>query len=197
MRIPGRSSIAATVLLAMTAAGQQQQSVPIPDTGVKFTSNSNLVIVDVTVKDPKTGQPIEGLKAEDFSLFEDNKPQKISTFEFQKLAVAPEPPEPPPTLEEQRALPEDPKTTITLPSHKEIQYHDKRLLVLFFDFSNMGIPEQLRAQDAALKYINTQMTASDLMAILIYTSAVQVKTDFTADRDQLVTSEIRAGHDAV
>ncbi len=187
MTMPGRSSIAAAVLLTMTAAGQQQQSVPIPDTGVKFTSNANLVIVDVTVRDPKTGQPIEGLKVGDFALFEDNKPQKISTFEFQKLAVEPEPPEPPPTLEEQRALPEDPKTTITLPSHKEIQYHDKRLLVLFFDFSNMGIPEQLRAQDAALHYINTQMTASDLMAILIYTSAVQVKTDFTADRDQLVT----------
>ena len=116
---------------------------------------------------------------------EDGKPQKISTFEFQKLAVDPEPPEAPPSLEDQRALPEDPKTTITLPSHKQIQYHDKRLLVLFFDFSNMGIPEQLRAQDAALKYVNTQMTESDLMAILIYTTAVQVKTDFTANREQL------------
>ena len=29
------------------------------------------------------------------------------------------------------------------------------------------------------------MTESDLMAIMMYTTAVQVKTDFTADRDQL------------
>ncbi|HEX3879555.1 MAG TPA: VWA domain-containing protein [Bryobacteraceae bacterium] len=175
-----------TALLAITAPGQQQQNVPIQDTGVKFSVGSNLVIVDVTVRDPKTGAPIEGLKSDDFTILEDNKPQKISTFEFQKLAVEPEPPEPPPSLEDQRALPEDPKTSITLPSHNQIQYHDKRLLVLFFDFSNMGIPEQLRAQEAALKYVNTQMTESDLMAILTYTSAVQVKTDFTASRDQLV-----------
>ncbi len=178
-------------LLALSAAGQQQQpptppAEPQTTTGVTtFTSTSNLVVVDVTVKDPKTGAPIEGLKAGDFTLTEDGKPQKISTFEFQKLAVDPEPPEPPPSLGDQHELPEDPKTTITLPSHNQIQYHDKRLLVLFFDFSNMGIPEQLRAQEAALKYVDTQMTASDLMAILIYTSAVQVKTDFTANRDQL------------
>src|SRR5580658_4932260 len=162
-------------------ASQQQAEAP----NVVFTSNSNLVIVDVTVKDPKTGNPIEGLKPSDFTLTEDGKLQKISTFEFQKLAVDPEPPEAAPSLEDQRALPEDPKTTITLPSHKQIQYHDKRLLVLFFDFSNMQIPEQLRAQDAALHYVDTQMTESDLMAILIYTSVVQVKTDFTANREQL------------
>jgi VWFA-related protein len=180
--------------LALAAAGQQpQQTPPNPaDTpNVTFTSNSNLVIVDVTVKDPKTGAPIEGLKLSDFTLLEDNKPQKISTFDFMKLAVDPEPPEAPPSLGDQHALPEDPKTTITLPSHNQIQYHDKRLLVLFFDFSNMGIPEQLRAQDAALKYVDTQMTESDLMAILIYTTAVQVKTDFTANREQL-TDVIKA-----
>jgi len=37
-----------------------------------------------------------------------------------------------------------------------VQYHDKRLMVMFFDFSSMGIPEQLRAQEAALKFIDTQ-----------------------------------------
>jgi VWFA-related protein len=176
-------------LLTFAALAQQppkpQQPNPAEAPNVTFTTNSNLVIVDVTVKDPKTGAPIEGLKASDFALLEDNKPQKISTFDFQKLAVDPEPPEAPPSLGDQRALPEDPKTTISLPSHNQIQYHDKRLLVLFFDFSNMGIPEQLRAQEAALKYVDTQMTASDLMAILIYTTAVQVKTDFTANREQL------------
>jgi VWFA-related protein len=188
----GQAILAAAAILAALFANaqtppppQQTPTNPLDTPNVTFTSNSNLVIVDVTVKDPKTGNPIEGLKASDFALLEDNKPQKISTFEFQKLAVEAEPPEAPPSLDDQHALPEDPKTTITLPSRKQIQYHDKRLLVLFFDFSNMGIPEQLRAQEAALKYVNTQMTESDLMAILIYTSVVQVKTDFTANREQL------------
>jgi VWFA-related protein len=189
MRIYG-----AVAFLTLAWAGQQQPPQPQTQTpppgaadapNVTFTTTSNLVILDVFVKDSKTGKPIEGLKPTDFALLEDGKPQKISTFDFQKLSIEPEPPEAPPSLEDQHALPEDPKTTITLPSHKQIQYHDKRLLVLFFDFSNMQIPEQLRAQEAALKYVNTQMTESDLMAILIYTSAVQVKTDFTANREQL------------
>ncbi len=157
----------------------------MPQTNIKFTAESNLVIADVTVKDPKTGQPIEGLKAADFTILEDNKPQKIQVFEFQKLAIDPAPPEPPPTLGSQNELPEDPKTSISIQGPGRIQYHDKRLLVLFFDMSNMAIPDQLRAQEAALKFVDTQMTESDLMAIMMFTTTVQVKTDFTANRSQL------------
>ena len=91
------------------------------------------------------------LKPNDFTVLEDGKPQKIQVFEFQKLAIEPEPPEPPPTLGDQNALPDDPKTTITARRPGRIQYHDKRLMVFFFDFSSMGIPEQLRAQEAALQ----------------------------------------------
>ena len=49
----------------------------------------------------------------------------------------------------------------------------------------MGIPEQLRAQDAALEYLNKKITKDDLVAILLYTSTIQVMTDFTDDRDVL------------
>jgi VWFA-related protein len=49
----------------------------------------------------------------------------------------------------------------------------------------MGIPEQLRAQEAALKFIDTQMSTADMVAIMLYSTTLQVKTDFTADRTQL------------
>jgi len=162
------------VFLALAAAGQQQQP-------AKFTSNSNLVIVDVTVKD-KSGKAINGLKKEDCVVLEDGKPQKIDVFEHQELSVEPEPPEPPPSLDDRNALPEAPKTVITAEHPGQIQYHDKRLMVFFFDFSNMGIPEQLRAQEAAQKFLDTQITPSDMVAILLFTTTIQVKTDFTADR---------------
>jgi len=161
------------VFLALAAAGQQQPA--------KFTSNSNLVIVDVTVKD-KSGKAINGLKKEDFIVLEDGKPQKIDVFEHQELSVEPEPPEPPPSLDDRNALPEAPKTVIAAEHPGQIQYHDKRLMVFFFDFSNMGIPEQLRAQEAAQKFLDTQITPSDMVAILLFTTTIQVKTDFTADR---------------
>jgi VWFA-related protein len=186
---------AIVALLAVAALGQQQpakQPTPPqaqPGSTPTFTTTANLVIVDVTVKD-KTGGVIENLKQGDFSVFEDGKPQKISVFELQKLSLEPAPPPEAPTLEDQKALPEDPKTTISVPASNapsKVQYHDKRLLVLFFDFSNMAIPDQLRAQDASLKFLDKQMTASDMVAILLFTTTVQVKTDFTADRDQLKT----------
>lgn len=171
-----RAAKVVPVLLAFTAAGQTPS--------VKFSASSNLVMLDVTARD-KSGNAIENLKASDFTVLEDGKPQTISVFQFQKLAMDPAPPPPPPTLGDEKALPEDPKTTITTEAPGKVQYHDKRLLVLFFDFSNMGIPEELRAQEACLRYIDTEMTESDLMAVMLFTTVVQVKTDFTADRTLL------------
>ena len=168
-------------LLALAAAGQQSQPI--------FTANSNLVIVDVTVRD-KAGRPIAGLQASDFTVLEDGKPQKIAMFEFQKLSEDPEPP-PKLALAEQLKLPEAPKTTITAEKPGQVQYHDKRLMVFYLDFSSMGIPEQLRAQEAALEYAAKRITKDDLVAILLYTSQIQVLTDFTADRD-VINSILKA-----
>ena len=82
--------------------------------------------------------------------------------------MEPAPPPPPPTLDDVNAIPEPPKTTITTEEPGKVQYHDKRLMVMFFDFSSMGIPEQLRAQEAALKFIDTEISTADLVAIMLY-----------------------------
>ena len=170
-------------VVALIAMGQQKPPAT-PTTMPKYTMNSNLVIVDLTVKD-KNGKAIEGLTKGDVEVFEDGKPQTVTFFEPQKLTLDPEPPEPPPSLEDKNALPDPPKTTIASAGKDKIQYHDKRLIALFFDFSNMQIPEQLRAQAAALKFLNEQITSSDLVAVLLFTSVVSVRTDFTADRSVL------------
>ncbi len=151
----------------------------------KFSVGTNLVTVDVTVKD-KAGKPIEGLKASDFAVFEDGKPQKVAIFEAQKLTLTPEPP-PTLTLADQLELPPTPKSTITAEAPGQIQYHDKRLLAFYMDFSSMGIPEQLRAQEAALDFLDKKITKDDMVAILLYTSDVQILTDFTNDREVLTT----------
>src|ERR1700683_2505372 len=173
-------------LLALSATGQQQPPKEA-ETGqaAKFSANSNLVIVDVVVRD-KSGKTIEVLKPDDFTVLEDGKPQKVSVFEFQKLSNEPEPP-PKLSLADQLKLPEAPQTTITTEKPGQVQYHDKRLMVFYLDFSSMGIPEQLRAQEAALEYVDTHITKDDLVAILLYTSMVQVLTDFTSDRDVMTS----------
>ena len=182
----------ALALLALSVAGQQPQPKgPPSETGqvAKFSANSNLVIVDVVVRD-KSGKSMEGLKPDDFTVLEDGKPQTISVFEFQKLSTELEPP-PKLSLADQLKLPEVPKTTITAEKPGEVQYHDKRLMVFYLDFSSMGISEQLRAQQAALEYVDKHITKDDLVAILLYTSMVQVLTDFTSDRDAM-TSILKA-----
>ena len=178
-RVRAPRAVTLLLLLTLTLTAQNQPE----GQPAKFSSTSNLVIVDVTVKD-KAGKPIEGLKAEDFSVLEDGKPQKISVFEFEKLTTEPEPPEKL-TLDDQLKLPEAPKTSITAERPGEVQYHDKRLLVFFFDFSSMGIPEQLRAQEAALDYLDKHITKDDVVAMMLYTSMINVLTDFTGDRDVL------------
>ena len=151
---------------------------------VQFTANSNLVIVDVVITD-KSGKPIKSLKQSDFSVLEDGKPQKVSVFEYQELSNEPEPP-PKLTLADELKLPEAPKTTISPEQPGELQYHDKRLMIFFLDFSSMGMNEQLRAQEAALDYVNKFITKDDMVAIMLYTSMIQVLSDFTNNRDTLI-----------
>lgn len=183
-------------VLALASGQQAPKTTPAQSQGpvlqatgapATFSTSTQLVVVDVTVKDPKTGQTIDNLTEKDFAVWEDGKPQKVSVFEHEKLTMDPEPPEPPPSLDNKLELPEDPKTMITTEGPGKVQYHDKRLLVLFYDFSNMQVPDELRAQEATLKFIDSQMTESDLMAILLFTTTVQVKSDFTANRAQLKT----------
>lgn len=161
------------------AAAQNQSDTATP----VFRANSNLVIVDLTVKD-KAGNLIPGLKENDFTIYEDGKPQKISTFEYQEISMEPEPPEEL-KLSDELKLPEAPKTEITSPTPGQLHFHDKRLMVFFFDFTSMGIAEQLRAQDASLDYLQKHMTKDDLVAIVLNVSTVIVECDFTDDRDTL------------
>jgi hypothetical protein len=135
-------SLALCAFAVVIAAGQTQQPESTPGPNVKFTANSNLVIVDVMVRD-KSGKPMAGLKQGDFTVLEDGKPQKIPVFEYQQLRTEPQPP-PKLTLADELKLPEAPKTSITAEQPGQSKYRDKRLMVFFLDFSSMGMNEQLR-----------------------------------------------------
>jgi VWFA-related protein len=188
-------------LLAVSA----QQGVPqggsntigVPRGTVTFSTTRQLVVEDVIVKS-QNGKPVDNLKASDFLVTEDGKPQQISVFEFQKLSNEAVP-APPPALQQRTevvaaAAPPavKPLTAIEIAPEKpgDLKYRDKRLMVMFFDMTSMPIQDQMRAQAAALKFLNTQMTASDLMAIMTFASDIKVVEDFTDDRDAL-TQDIK------
>src|SRR5262249_11054507 len=138
----------------------------------------------VTVKD-KNGNPIEGLSANDFTVTENGLPQTIRFCEFQKLE-APASTKPAPPGDHPKVAPIT-AGQITPESPGEIRYKDRRLLALYVDMPAMPVPDQLRAIGAARKFIDTQMTPADLMAILKFSAgAVRVLQDFTDDRAELL-----------
>jgi VWFA-related protein len=162
----------------------------------QFKSETRLVIVDLTVKD-KSGRPMTNLTKEDFQVFEDGAKQDVSIFEPQTLSSEPLTPvsfedNSPKTLETRGApapvAPAKPKPVVAAPAAGVIKFQDKRLLCLFFDMTTMQPPEQLRAQEAAIKFLDSQMTASDLVEIMTYTTGIKIVQEWTADRETLITA---------
>jgi VWFA-related protein len=179
-----RTATAIIFSLALAANAQQVgQNAPASSAAATFQSSTQLVVETVSVKD-KNGNPVENLTAKDFSVTEDGVPQTIRFFEFQKMQD--NPPAPSASPGRPAPFPKLPKTQIAPESPGNTKYRDHRLLALYFDMSAMPETDQLRAFAAAQKFIQTQMTASDLMAIMVYEEgAVQILQDFTAGRDRL------------
>jgi len=160
--------------------------------GVTFTSQANLVVIDVSVKD-KSGNVMPGLKKGDFTILEDGKAQPISVFEFQKLDTDTPPPPVPATKEVKTAPTGIADSTAPKPAAQPvatpkatIRFQDRRLVAMLFDFSTMGIPEQSRAQKSALQFIREQLKPSDVVEIMTAgTGPLKIEQDFTDDKDRL------------
>lgn len=182
--------VASFLSFALVAGAQQVGGNVQPGQGpvATFSTTTQLVVETVSVKD-KDGKPVEGLTAKDFTITEDGAVQMISFVEFQKLPDTPADAAPlAPTTVAPEILNHLAHTVITPEKPGEVQHRDRRLLALYFDMTAMPIPDQLRALAAAEKFIRTQMQKVDLMAILRYAgSSVDVLTDFTDDRDKLLT----------
>ncbi len=176
---------------AKPSAQQTGAATPVTNAGAggdaKFSTNVHLVVEDVSVKD-KDGKPIEGLKAEDFVVTEDGKPQTISFCQYQNLPDTPADAPSTPLIRRDTEVAAVTATQISPEAPGDLRYKDRRLLSIYFDMSAMPQADQLRALDAAEKFVKTQMAAPDLMAIMEYTGgAVKVMQDFTDDRERLLT----------
>jgi VWFA-related protein len=155
------------------------------DTPATFSTSSQLVIETVNVKD-KSGKPVEGLTAKDFMVTEDGAEQTIRFFEYQKV---PETVEAAPAIAPaSQPLKRLPEAQITTEKPGDLRYQDRRLLVLYFDMTAMPPPDQMRAITAAEKFIRTQMMPADRMSLMRFEGgAVRVMSDFTGDRDRLMS----------
>jgi len=116
----------------------------------------------VVVRDKK-GNLITDLKKDDFTLLEDGKRQAISTFDFEnvdelKTAGAAE-------ATVSGAAPDG----ALLRSNEQpasLNARDRRLMLLFFDFSGMQPEDIERSVGAAKKFVQTRMQPADMIAVV-------------------------------
>jgi VWFA-related protein len=178
-----------TLIAAQAGAQQIGQNTSANASGTyTLTAKAQLVVETVVVKD-KQGKFISGLSAKDFTVTEDGTPQTIRFCEHQDLAAEETPVTPAAPGSEQIKLYKQLTRTQLAPEEPEnSRYKNRRLLALYFDMTAMHPADQLRALSAAEKFLRTQMTTVDLVAILRYQGgSVDILQDFTADRNKLLS----------
>jgi VWFA-related protein len=157
---------------------------PPPDAPKGFgkngiTQNVDLVQIDATVVD-KNGAPIKGLKKENFQLTEEGKAQAITGIDYydvEKIETAG-------TTEDAEPITIDLKTANNPELLRPI-VREHRMMVLFFDLTSMAPEDLLRSTDAAMKFLKTQMTPADLVAIVTFGTQFRINVDFTNQKEVL------------
>jgi VWFA-related protein len=166
-------AVLVTLSLLCPALPAQEQ------TDYVFHAESDLVLVNVTVRD-KNGKFVEGLKSSNFTILEDNKPQKIISFDMENVDAMPAQ-----DVAQAKPLPGlgtgQPSAPVSA-TDTASQFKDRRLIVLFFDLSAMEPDEIDHAVTSAEHYLDAQMLPADLVSIVSLGSSLLVNQDFTTDR---------------
>ena len=172
-RVPARMVSSAMVcILAWSCLWSQ-------DSPIRFRVRTNLILVDVQVRDSE-GRPVRGLKSEDFTLLEEGVSQKIGYFQEVFLPLTSD------RVTVRRALPETPPTTV--PPGPESDFPatpEKRYLILLFNFSNANIQDSRMMRESALRFLDREMTPQDAVAVLAYDQGLELLADFTSDPGEL------------
>jgi VWFA-related protein len=165
-------ALALAVIIAVPAILHTQETTSeIPS--VTIRANTRLVLVDVVVTDKK-GQPITGLKAEDFTVEENGKKQKIATFS-------------PPTVDQKAPQPLPPGLLTNRPEYLKPAGVPT---VLLLDAANSHFLDQAYGRGQMLKYVLEQSAGGTPMAVMTLTNRLQVLQEFTSD-SKILTTAIR------
>ena len=191
-RIAAQRTVAALVIAALLLSsfplsaqnGASNEKRPVEDTGGEYRIrvNADLVLVSVTVHD-KRGNLVRDLKPSDFTVLEDGKPQRIRSFDVEDVEHFAQGG---PAQVEGQGAPQAQPSARANNGGQAGSARDRRLIVLFFDLTNME-PDQLnRATSSAENFVNKQMSGADLVAVVSLANSMQVDQDFTSDHELLL-----------
>jgi VWFA-related protein len=162
-------SVILMAVLPAATLSQAQSSQELPPPTIRVSTR--LVLVDVVVMD-KQGKPVSGLKAEDFTVEEKGKRQKITFFQ---------------TPEAAQQINAPPQLGPGLYSNKpEFRSPGGPLTVLLLDAANTPFSDQAYARQQMLKFVTQQFKPGTRMGVFTLTNSLQVLQDFTGDPDVLL-----------
>jgi VWFA-related protein len=167
--------------LSAVAALAQSPQPPAPGGDLVLKATTRLIQVNVIVRDHK-GDPVRDLKQEDFQLFDNGKPQKISVFSMDSNAVLPQAAPLPPNmftnqLRQRSAVP----ASVT---------------VILIDQINTHYQDQNWAKQQLVKYLKT-IRPEDRVAIYALGPGLRVLHDFTTDSSGLLAQLERYKNGAI
>jgi VWFA-related protein len=140
----------AAIAIAQSGTPPQQQQKQEQQPPV-FRTEANFVRVDAYPT--RNGQPVLDLKAEDFEIFEDDKPQKIETFDH--VLISPAGPE------AQRSEPNSIEG-----SRQAVANPKNRVFVLFLDTPHVSVDGAWHAREPLIRLIDRVLGPDDLVGIM-------------------------------
>jgi len=179
----GRATTAALSawLAAANLVAQQPQKPSQP--GYVVRVSTEIVLVNVIARD-KRGNLIRDLKKEDFTVYEDGQKQQLTSFDFENV--------------DQLLTAGAAGTTATgaagnggllgAGQNPTLEARDRRLMLLFFDFSAMEPDEIDRAVNAGKKYVQANMQPADMVALVSLVTNMRLDLDFTDDKTRILAS---------
>lgn len=161
-----RVAFGALLALAFPLTAQRD---PVPGESFGEAIDVNVVNLDVFVTSKK-GKPVEGLTAEDFEVFEDGKPVKITNFYAEKGGPA--------------AAPEAAK-----PAAADRPVDQRLRLVIFVDDVNMEPAGRARILGSLEGFLRGELAPGDEVMLVRYNLKLDIRRSFTSDLG-LVTSDV-------
>lgn len=166
------------VVCLCAAQAQAQESKPTEkslDDDEVIRVKTQLVNIDVMVKDKK-GKYVTGLKAEDFTIFENGVQQKVAFFD------------PPLTGNDEAGQPDDSAQTEAVARDGA----PRNIISLVFDGQTTEQANQKRVRAGIIKYIQEQIADTDTVALFAVTNGLQLLQPFTQDKTKLIAAVEKA-----
>ena len=143
----------------------------------------NLVQIDAVVTDSK-GRHITDLKAEDFEILQDGKPQKIAGFNYVSLVnPSPTAPKPVAAIKGKDAAPILPNA-----QSKLTLGNVKRTVAFVIDDLGLSFESVAFVRSALKKFVEQQMQPGDLVAVVRTSKGMGALQGFSSDKRMLLTA---------